>query len=221
MLRIGRPVSRTRSSPDNAPAEAELCSIDDALRDHFAPAVRRAGFTGSGRNFRKLAGPLVLVVNVQGSMAGGKFCVNLGIHPVALFDGQPRKIKEHECLLRQRLAEDGQADQWWNYGNDGADAVEAAKAAARLFEEKGVRLLDAQAGSDAPLLTITAEQYSTGENFSGFRSGFASTALALGRLRKLSGDASQAIAFAKVGLGEVGERAVGLRRDLEALATSS
>jgi hypothetical protein len=194
-------------------------TIDDALRDHFAPVVRRAGFTGSGRNFRRLDGALVSVVNVQGSMAGGQFCINLGVHPVALLEGDPRKIKEYQCLLRSRLAEDGQSDQWWRYGDDPASLTAAARSAAQLFEAKAVRLFAEQTGKTAPLLIMTPEAMAAGERFSGFGCGLAPTALALGRLRKLAGDDALAAAFGRLGLANTPPSAYILRQELEELVS--
>jgi hypothetical protein len=92
------------------------------LQRDFLPILRAEGFKGSGTTFRRIKGDLIHVVNIQGSRYGGQCCVNLAVHfsflPTA--GGQlvtdPKKVKEYECVFRDRLHEAQESDHWWTYG---------------------------------------------------------------------------------------------------------
>lgn len=112
-------------------------TIEQAWAEHFAPGVRAEGFKGSGRTYRLVTDDFALAVNVQGSRYGGKFTVNLGVHPVSIPTvlGKMvdlKKFKEVECAFRERLTADGQ-DTWWSYNDNASSMAEAAKDAATLF----------------------------------------------------------------------------------------
>jgi len=79
-------------------------SIEDyVMRDvlkKLAPALRAAGFRGSGQNYRKADGDFVLVINFQGSRSGDKFYVNLGAQPTfipAEGDAELDKLSARTC----------------------------------------------------------------------------------------------------------------------------
>ena len=175
----------------------------DGWREHFAPVIRRAGFKGSGQNFRRAAGDFVQVVNLQGSRGGGKFAVNLGLQPLAIPDVagrvvDPAAIKECECEFRGRLTETG-ADQWWSYSTTKASIEGAALSAARLFEAIGLPLFEELSAPDSPILTITAAQFAD-QAFSipGLRSSKPRTAQTLALLRLAQGKEVEARLFAKL-----------------------
>ena len=112
-------------------------TIDNAWRDHFAPATRKLGFKGSGRHFRRVEEGFIQTVNLQGSQMGGKFAVNLGLQPLNIpdvigRDVDVKSIKEMECVFRNRLSADG-CDTWWSYSRDPQQMAQAAKDAADLF----------------------------------------------------------------------------------------
>ena len=187
-------------------SKGDSYTIDAALRDHFAPVLRAHGFKGSGRHFRRVSAGVFQAVNIQGSMGGGMFAVNLGIHPLGLpvFLDETldvKKARELECEFRRRLSKDG-ADQWWSYFDTRASVIEAAQEAADVFERHGMPLFHRQADHDGPLFTLTPEQY----EFEGARplSGFANSgprmALALARIRKQQGKLTEARHFALIGL---------------------
>ncbi len=151
--------------------------VNDALRDHFAPVLRGYGFKGSGRNFRRVSADVFQAVNVQSSMFGGMFAVNLGIHPLAIpdFFGQPiniKKSKEFDCEFRTRLSETG-CDRWWQFGVNPHSLIEAAQSAALIFESHGLPIFNAQSAPDAPMFTMSPEQFDT--EGAGPMSGFANS----------------------------------------------
>jgi len=151
----------------SASAMSSPYSIRDALREHFAPVVRNAGFAGSGSTFRRIDGGLVQVSNIQGSSYGGMFYMNLGIHPIAGFAGDPRKINVNKCLLRRRLVDDSMRDGW-RYGDNPASMIEAATSAARVFTGKALSLFAQQSGPNAPIFSITMDKIGREEEYSGF-----------------------------------------------------
>ena len=71
-------------------------------------SLREAGFKGSGRNFSKLQGDFVFVINMQASRGGDGFYVNLGAQPVFVPSESgpvtdPKMLKEYQCILRKRV----------------------------------------------------------------------------------------------------------------------
>jgi hypothetical protein len=200
------------------PKENVPFTINDGWRDCFAPVVRGADFRGSGQNFYRTTEAFVLVVNVQGLSAGGKFCVNLGIQPLMLPEAKLPKPKEYECAFRQRLTE-GRDDLWWPYDQDRASIVAAASGAARLFGTRGIELFTQQGFADSPILHVKAAEFAEGNNrFSGFGGRNANVARILSELRYAGGEAKEARAFAQIGLEWVGPHATGLRAKLDRLA---
>lgn len=77
----------------------------------LAPSLRRDGFRGSGRNFRKVEGDFIFVVNFQGDRSGGDFYVNLGAQPLFIpaegnVNADPKTLKEYECIFRRRVGKE-------------------------------------------------------------------------------------------------------------------
>ncbi len=189
----------------NAQADKPL-TIEFALRDHFAPVLRRHGFKGSGRNFHRVTGDVFQAVYVQGSRWGGMFAVNLGVHPLAIpdFFGNPidvKKFKEINCDFRRRLSE-SDCDRWWSFGASAGSMIEAATSAAAVFESIGVPMFDAQADPLGPLFTMTPQQFEIegARPLAGFGFTKPRMALSFARLRKAQGKLEECRAFARIGL---------------------
>lgn len=128
--------SETKSANDSG---GKLETIEDSWRDVLAPVIRAEGFKGSGRHFGKFVSDFVLVVNLQGSRWGDRFAINLGVQPLALLpDPQmesAHKIKEIDCLMRDRLSPND-LDKWWDYADDAASMNSAARDAAEVFRSR-------------------------------------------------------------------------------------
>jgi hypothetical protein len=89
--------------------------------------VRARGFRGSGQNFRKAEADCLLVVNFQGSQSGPRFYINLGAQPLFIptesnRSADPKKLKEYECVFRQRVRGGSHA---WNPTSHEASALSA------------------------------------------------------------------------------------------------
>ena len=87
------------------------------LAERFYPVLRKEGFQGSGTTLRRIRGPVVHVVNIQGSSSASGFYVNLGAHlmflpteggavPVA------DSLEEEECAFRDRIVPSSREGRW-------------------------------------------------------------------------------------------------------------
>jgi len=196
--------------------------LEISIRQHLQPHLRADSFAGSGRNFRRVSGDILQIVNIQGSRYGGQFAVNFGLQPLGILDivGQPpdpRKITEGACEFRRRLSESG-VDQWWSHDASQESMDAAVLAAADVYIRIGRSLLAQMGGMDSPLHTITADEMpGFPELFRGFGFAGCRAALVLARLRKSQGRVAEAVAFADYALAHIGA-ARGLRSELEALS---
>lgn len=203
-------------------AEANLPSVELALRNHFVPSLRADGFSGSGRTFRRVSDGWVQVINVQGSRYGGQFAVNLGLQPLSIFHvlgeaPDPKKITESLCEFRRRLSDSG-ADQWWAYEPTQESMNEAAREACAVYETIGRDLFRHVGGAQSQINGATPDAFASGAfDFSGFGSTQVRMALVLARLRNAQGRTRDAASFAAIGLAATGA-ASALRRELAELA---
>ena len=198
--------------------EACLPRLELALREHFVPSLRVDGFSGSGRNFRRVRDGWVHVVNVQGSSYGGQFAVNLGLQPLSIFHvlgelPDSKRITEPLCEFRRRLSSDG-ADQWWTHASTQESMNEAARDACAVYETTGRDLFRRVCGAQPPFAQVTPGAFASGTfDFCGFGSTQVRMALVLARLRRAEGRTREAAGFAEIGLAGAGG-AVALRREL-------
>ena len=102
------------------------------------------GFTAGDGVFRRVKGERTDIVSLQGSRQGRRCCIALGAHYSFLTSaGRPEgvpaeqgKLKQHDCVFRDRLHEEGQPDQWWSYGLDAATAEASAADLVQTFERR-------------------------------------------------------------------------------------
>jgi hypothetical protein len=197
--------------------------IESAIREHFAPLLRADGFAGSGRNFRRLAGDWIHVVNVQGSRYGGAFAVNLAVQPISIPDVRgntpdPKKITEELCEFRRRLSDsEGRQDKWWKHDSTAETMAMAMIDAAETYADAGRKVLNKVTAEAADLNTVTAGDFAAGRfNFFGFGSTECRMALALARLRVAQGHDVEGRNFAAHALKHVGAASF-LKAELQAL----
>jgi hypothetical protein len=199
--------------------------LECSIRDHLGPVLRDDGFVGPGRNFHRISGNLIHVVQVQGSRYGGKFAVNLGIQPAAIPDvagnsPDATKIKPELCEFRRRLSEVG-SDQWWDHAESKESMDAAVRAAASVYATIGRRLFVEISGPESPLHKITPAQFEAGlYGFSGFRSTKVRMARSLALMRQSLGNLTDAAAFARIALASLGS-AQALRTELEELCRAT
>jgi hypothetical protein len=194
-------------------------SLEKSIRSQFAPSLREDGFSGSGRTFRRLAGDMIQVVQVQGSRWGGQFAVNLGVHPtcVPVMGDQPfQAMKPELCVFRRRLSTGG-ADQWWEYETTAESMDRALAAANRVYLDVGRAAFASLTGMDSPLRTLSPQAFASGEfDFAGFATTDVLMAKALAVIRLAAGEGEVAKAFGRIALDRVGS-ASGLKREIQAL----
>ena len=188
-------------------------------RDQFAkllatrlyPVLRAEGFRGSGATLRRIAGPVVHVFNLQGSVGGQRCYLNLGAHVLLLPHGEgdapdPKKIMEYDCLFRDRLEPPVAHPQGWLYG----DSEEAAESMAALVVEAWHR-------QAAPFFARYAtypgdfDRLVNELDADGLHPG---RCLDMARLAMHLGFSSRAAAIAQSALPRAPERATGLKSNL-------
>jgi hypothetical protein len=202
-------------------------SVAKAIQSQFAPILRRDGFSGTAQRYWRVVGDQCQLVEVQGSIQGGKFAINLGIQPmsVPLRSGdmpEPKPLRVVECSFYRRLTILN-ADQWWDYDPNQASVDAAAKDACSVYEQVGKRQLEAMAEPSSPIYTVTPEAFAAGEfSFNGFHNTKVLVALTLAQMRKTAGNSADARAFARIGLEEIGDRVggSGLKAELHELLES-
>ncbi len=101
------------------------------LREHIAPALREAGYKGSGQTFHRLLDRNWGVVNMQRSQwdsaERATFTINLGSASAIVLESRGkdpnRPPHEVECQWRTRLGElVAGRDLWWEIRSDATDA---------------------------------------------------------------------------------------------------
>ncbi|WP_368408539.1 DUF4304 domain-containing protein [Caldimonas mangrovi] len=182
--------------------------LETAIRAHFAPLLRREGFTGSGRTFRRVVDEAIHVVNVQGFWFGGSFAVNLSVHPLGLpcvggAPADPKKITEEWCEFRHRLTE-GPAGRIWSHDGTAEGMAAAVVDAAEVFEQHGLAFFGKFYGPASILRALTpAELASESETLRLYSHGSTiRLAYTFARVRQLRGRHEEAAAFARWALSE-------------------
>jgi len=201
-------------------------SLEKSIRLYLAPHLREDGFRGSGTTYCRITDKFLFVYNVQGSMGGGRFYVNLGVHPRGMptaigRDPDPKTMKEHFCDLRCRMTEFNTEDQWWSHDGTQDSIDNAVRQSAAVYLAIARPLFAEVASPESPLLTATLEQIDAGQILLlGKSCNKQYTALKLARIRYSIGDREMARIFANYGLTQyLDDNRQPFRRDLEALLT--
>ncbi|WMW81494.1 DUF4304 domain-containing protein [Undibacterium cyanobacteriorum] len=196
-------------------------NLSDLIRQHLAPVLRADGFTGSGRNFRKIHTDWVLVLSVETSRAGNAFALNLGIQAKFAPDSlgkevDPKKIKVQLCEFRRRVLTP-EIDVWWKFDSTPESMSEALQSAAQCYVQQIRSLARAICSENSPFASITPDDFSVEKmGFNQFDTTEGRLALSIARYRMKYELYESAQAFAQLGLKYVGI-SVGLQRDLEEL----
>jgi hypothetical protein len=178
----------------------------DALRQRFYPRLRAEGFKGSGQNLRRVVGPVIQVINIQGSRHGGSCCVNLGIHlqflPTVLGAlPEAKTMDEPSCEFRRRLGRENESDHWWEYGSSEAEAQASAADLISLYFDRGAPFFARWADFPGPFEDVTVEQIARGDvnGLPGHKTQVRA-ALAMARIHEYLGNADLARSFALLGI---------------------
>lgn len=202
---------------------AGLDSLLAALGLEFLPEIRKLGFKGSGKNFRRVRGETVNAINIQGSTTGTRFYVNLGLHLTFLPAGYgeeaipANKIKEIDCEFRWRLHPQ---DNWrvdWNYGSTQEESAMISRDALKAYIDYGEPAFQrfptpAAVAEAMPIAgTWSAAPLTTTE---------IRFLLTLARIHRHLGNRDLSRQFANLGLAKLGS-ATGLHADFELLAQTT
>lgn len=193
------------------------------LKLKFAPRLRADGFKGSGLTFRRLTGPVVQVIHLQGARAGDSCCVEMGTHllflPTVLEDDvDPKLIAVTACEFRERLVPRGQDDQWWPYGTTCDDAARSVDDLLATYASVGTDQLERHRSFPGEFSRITPEMVRSA-NLSVFpgKTTVARAALAMARISRHLSNFEQARRFIEVGLDDLNRLpnvGMGVRRQL-------
>lgn len=189
--------------------------VDSVLKHTLDPVLRADGFTGARRTYRRCAGELIHVFNVQGSRYGGEFFVNLGVHLTFLPNviGQavdPKRIDEPECEFRTRMSSS------WVHGADLSSIEKAVTDLVRTYENHGRGLFAMLANYPADFARVTPAGLENHfpEVLGGFGSTIARMSLVFARIHQREGSQAVAKSFAELGLAHLGQ-GTGLRAELQ------
>lgn len=192
-----------------------LPRLEPSIRKYLLPLLKNDGFAGSGRTFRRLDNDAIHLVNVQGFYCGGRFAINLAVHPLFLQDmsgsqPNPKTIAEHQCEFRDRLTEDDPGRSWSHDATSaGMDA--ALRDAAEVYEIHGRRFFDKFCSASSLLKTFDIDSFMRREpDLSRYCFGsWVRVAYTMARLRLAEGKVEEAKKFARAALADSTPQFVG------------
>ena len=181
-----------------------------ALSKQFYPILREEGFKGSGNTLRRTNDPVVHVFNVQGSLRGNRFYLNLGAHlmfiPISAgIIPNVKTIRESGCVFRERF--DSPAGQGWSYGSNLAEMNENIEFIKDHWKIYGQEFYDRYSDYPDDFVALI-EGYDPSETPIGYLLPFARIAAHLG-------DGDRGELFALEGLKRCTEKSNRLRAELE------
>ena len=183
-----------------------------ALSKQFYPILREEGFKGSGNTLRRINDPVVHVFNVQGSLSGNRFYLNLGAH--LLFLPNPggvfptaKTLKEYQCLFHERFDSPPGEGRGWVYGRNMEEMNENIAFIKDHWKIYGQEFFDRYTDYPDDFVALI-ESYDPSETPIGYLLPFARIAANLG-------DGVRGELFAQEGLKRCTERSTRFRAELE------
>lgn len=136
------------------------------IKLHWLPELRKSGFKGSGRDFRRVKGVFAHCINIQPSRDGTSCCMNLGVEPklqpIRGFSEEPdfSKIKEIDCELRARLTpSDTDTDWWWQFGDSEEESIQSANSVIQVWNARGELFFDDYINLPGRFSSISVSDY--------------------------------------------------------------
>ncbi|MCJ8288820.1 MAG: DUF4304 domain-containing protein [Crocinitomicaceae bacterium] len=88
-----------------------------AVKEYFAPQLRKEGWKGTGFDFYKNESPLFYVLSFIPNKYGGSFYIEIGIHYSFITDIEglqfnSKKLKTYELDFRRRLKDEDNNVEW-------------------------------------------------------------------------------------------------------------
>ena len=131
--------------------------VIEAFRELAAPGLRAAGFVGRGGHYLRREGAVTHVVELQHSVYGGRFTVNLGLglewlHPQVRWIPQPALGPHaHDCTrwIRLGLVTPARADQWWSFSEDEGSVQDSVARLGEALLGPGLAWLEAESDHEA------------------------------------------------------------------------
>lgn len=132
-------------------------AVIEAFRAHVVPDLRAVGFVGRQGHYLRRQGAVTHVVELQHSIYGGRFTVNLGLglewlHPQVRWIPEPvLGPHAHDCTrwVRLGLVTPVRADVWWSFVEDEGSLEETMTRVAADLREHGLPWLEAESDEEA------------------------------------------------------------------------
>ena len=197
------------------------------LRDKFAPELRKVGFKGSGRHFRRVNGEIINAIWIQGDKHGRGCAVNLGLHltfiPVNWQEELPdvATVKEIDCEFRTRLSPKNKGDYWWKYDGLLTSPSKSAGHLIRTYFDRGEPRFKCYASVEDIGSMLSPMQLRSGDYFEDcWNTTMPRIALVMARIQLHLNNGKLAREYASIGLQRLG-RAVALKQSLEEIANAT
>lgn len=187
------------------------------LSKQLYPILRGEGFKGSGSTLRRMTGPLVHVLNVQGGRSGGECFLNLGVHLVFLppeggLSVPVESLEESHCVFRQRIRPPAGTASGWLYGSSAEEAEATVGSIVKAWQVQGHAYFSRYASYPDSFVHLLLNTEPAAVH--------ARADLHFARIASHLGRTEEAIRFARAGLASANERATVLRHDLAAILKS-
>ena len=182
------------------------------------PALRSAGFKGSGATLRRVNGPVLHVFNVQGGSAGQEFFINLGatltnleMHGVT--PDSTATAKEQSCAFRERIDPPGRPRMAWQYPMNDAAAERTLDAIAQQYANVGEPWFTQHGTWPESFIVLTTSEDILSIHPAHMR--------VLARIAMLLATRERADSLARAALERCPASASGLRHDLQQLLSAT
>jgi hypothetical protein len=148
----------------------DLVRFSELLKRDLLPLLYGQGFRASAGVFRRLKDERIDIVSLQGSRAGRRCYLDLGVHysflpPAGRAPGAKygRELRQHDCAFRERLHEPGEADHWWDYGADDATAEANAAGLVDIYRRRACLFFARFEPFPEVFYDVTPEQVAAGD----------------------------------------------------------
>ncbi len=174
--------------------------------------LRREGFLGSGATVRRISGPVVHVVNIQGSSGGESCFINMGAH-LSLLPTEgggvvvPNELLEYQCAFRARIEPPAGPAFGWSYQEELVAATETVDFILSEWQRVGRAFFDKYMAFPDSFRSLVLAADPNEVHPAGL--------LTLSRVALLAGELHQGKRLASAGLARAPERATLLRNALD------
>ena len=111
----------------------------------LAPFLRYNEWKGTGFDYTRHIGNIIQAFTVQPSSAGGKFCIEIGVHfdfiPLSV-EKEFSKMKTWDMDITTRLTPNNESDYWWDFPKNENESNLLFNELKRLISSNGHNYFD-------------------------------------------------------------------------------